>query len=83
VRKGKVHVHLLANRVRAQSSTNKQLQEFFTLLGHTPIAWITERSAYPQLATQGLSIFDHSQKIYQPMQAQWHAVLSTLGQTYA
>lgn len=83
VRKGKVQVHLLANRVRAQSSTNKQLQEFFTQLGQEPIAWITERSAYPQLATHGLSIFDHNQKLYLTMQAQWHPVLSKISQTYA
>lgn len=83
VRKGKVQVHLLANRVRAQSSTNKQLQDFFTELGQTPITWVTERTAYPQLAAQGLSIFDHTQKLYQPMQAQWHPVLATISQTYA
>lgn len=83
VRKGKVQVHLLANRVRAQSSTNKQLQDFFTHLGHQPIAWITERSAYPQLATQGLSVFDHTQKLYHPIQAQWEPVLTTITQTYA
>ena len=83
VRKGKVQVHLLANRVRTQSSTNKQLQEFFTHLGQDPISWITERSAYPQLATQGLSIFDYHQKLYQTMQAQWHPVLSVISETYA
>ncbi|WP_410209396.1 AAA family ATPase [Aquirhabdus sp.] len=83
VRKGKVQIHLLANRVRAQSATNKQLQEFFKLLGQDPIAWITERSAYPQLAGQGLTIFDHQQKLYQTMQAQWHPVLATISHSYA
>jgi chromosome partitioning protein len=80
IRKGKVQVHLLANRVRAQSSTNKQLQDFFDQLGHKPIAWITERSAYPQLAGQGLAIFDQNQKLYAPMQAQWLSVLAMINQ---
>ena len=80
IRKGKVQVHLLANRVKAQAATNKQLQDFFNQLGHKPIAWITERSAYPQLAGQGLSIFDQTQKLYQPMQAQWLSVLAMINQ---
>ncbi len=75
VRKGKVQIHLLANRVRAQSSSSKQLQEFFTKIGQQPISWITERSAYPQLAAQGLGIFDQTQKLYLPMQAQWQTVI--------
>ena len=75
VRKGKVQIHLLANRVRAQSSSSKQLQEFFTKIGQQPVSWITERSAYPQLAAQGLGIFDQSQKLYLPMQAQWQSVI--------
>lgn len=80
IRKGKVQVHLLANRVKAQASTNKQLQDFFNQLGHKPVGWITERSAYPQLAGQGLSIFDQNQKLYTPMQAQWLSVLAMINQ---
>jgi chromosome partitioning protein len=78
VRKGKVPVHLLANRVRAQAISNQPLQAFFNDLGHTPIGWITERSAYPQLAAQGLTVFDQPQKLYLPMQAQWQSILEAL-----
>jgi chromosome partitioning protein len=78
VRKGKVQLHLLANRVRAQSIGSKQLEDFFKQLNYAPLGWISERSAYPQLAAQGLSIFDHHQKLYQPMQAQWYALLNHL-----
>jgi chromosome partitioning protein len=79
IRKGKVPVHLLANRVRAQSLSHQQLQAFFAQLNQQPIGWITERSAYPQLAAQGLSVFDQPQKLYQPMQAQWASILAVLG----
>ncbi len=37
-------------------------QQFFEKIEHQPVAWIAERSAYGQLAMQGLSIFDKNQK---------------------
>lgn len=78
IRKGKVQIHLVANRVRAQAIGSPSLTSVFEEIGQTPIAWITERSAYPQLAAKGLSIFDQNQKPYLPMQAQWEFLLSTI-----
>ena len=78
IRKGKTAVHLLANRVRAQAIANQQLTKFFDKIGQQPIAWITERSAYPQLAADGLSVFDRPQKLYRDIQAQWQPVLDAL-----
>ncbi|AWT48425.1 ParA family protein [Psychrobacter sp. YP14] len=78
IRKGKVDIHLLANRVRSQSSTNLTLQRFFENIGQPPLAWISERSLYPQLAEQGLAIFDHTQKRYRDIQAQWQPVMDAL-----
>ncbi|MFZ3193030.1 MAG: ParA family protein [Moraxellaceae bacterium] len=78
IRKGKTSVHLLANRVRAQAVTNQQLNQFFDKIGQQPVAWITERSAYPQLAAEGLSVFDRSQKLYRDIQTQWQPVLDAL-----
>jgi len=78
IRKGKTAVHLLANRVRAQAVTNQQLNQFFDKIGQQPVAWITERSAYPQLAAEGLSVFDRPQKLYRDIQTQWQPVLDAL-----
>ena len=78
IRKGKVDIHLLANRVRPQSSTNQTLQGFFTEIGQPPLAWLSERSLYPQLAEPGLSIFDFNQKRYRDVQAQWQPVMDAL-----
>jgi len=78
IRKGKTSVHLLANRVRVQAVTNQQLNQFFDKIGQQPVAWITERSAYPQLAAEGLSVFDRSQKLYRDIQTQWQPVLDAL-----
>lgn len=40
--------------------------------------WISERSAYGQLAMQGLSIFDKPQKNYLVIQKQWQPVLNMI-----
>ena len=78
VRKGKVAIHLIANRVRPQARASARLKAFFEALGREPVAWISERAAYADLALEGLSVFDKPQKLYQPIRAQWDPVLSTL-----
>jgi chromosome partitioning protein len=74
VRKGKVGVHLIANRVRAGRAAGR-LEAFFKGLGQEPLAWIAERAAYADLAEQGLSVFDKPQRAYVPIRAQWERVL--------
>lgn len=78
IRKGKVQILLLANRVKANSATNKDMQDFFNKIEQQPIAWIAERSAYGQLAMQGLSIFDKHQKNFIEIQKQWQPVLNAI-----
>ena len=78
IRKGKVAVHLVANRIKANSSSSKDIQQFFDKIEHKPVAWISERSAYGQLAMQGLSVFDKSQKIFLVIQQQWQPLLDAL-----
>ena len=78
IRKGKVQILLLANRVKANTSGSKEIQEFFSKIEQQPIAWISERTAYGQLAMQGLSVFDKSQKNYLTLQSQWQPVLNAI-----
>lgn len=78
VRKGKVGLHLIANRVRPQARSTARLQTFFDRLGQPPLAWISERAAYADLAEAGLAVFDKPQKAYAPMRAQWHPVVEVL-----
>lgn len=78
IRKGKVQILLLANRVKANSSGSKEIQEFFTKIEQQPVAWISERTAYGQLAMQGLSVFDKPQKNYITLQNQWQPVLNAI-----
>lgn len=63
IRKGKVQILLLANRVKPNSASSKDIQQFFEI-EQEPVAWIAERTAYGSLAMQGLSIFDKPQKLY-------------------
>lgn len=78
IRKGKVQILLLANRVKANTSGSKEIQEFFSKIEQQPVAWISERTAYGQLAMQGLSVFDKSQKNYVTLQSQWQPVLNAI-----
>lgn len=78
IRKGKVNIYLIANRVRPQSIMSQKLTDFFDDIGKQPLAWISERSVYPQLAEQGLTIFDKTQKRFCELQQQWQPILTTL-----
>ncbi|SEL66132.1 chromosome partitioning protein [Acinetobacter sp. DSM 11652] len=78
IRKGKVQVHLVANRVKPNSQSAKEIQQFFAKIDQQPVAWISERTAYGQLAMQGLNIFDKNQKTYLSIQQQWQPLLDVL-----
>ncbi|MFT4020328.1 MAG: ParA family protein [Acinetobacter sp.] len=78
IRKGKVEILLLANRLKPNSTSSRDIQDFFNKIEQQPIAWIYDRSAYSQLAMQGLNIFDQNQKQYVEIQKQWQPVLDRL-----
>ena len=78
IRKGKVQILLLANRVKPNGINSKEMQDFFSKVEQAPVAWISERSAYGQLAMQGLSIFDKTQKNFVEIQKQWQPVLQAV-----
>lgn len=78
IRKGKVGIELLANRVRPRVRASDRLAAFFERVGQPPAATISERVAYSDLAEQGLTIFDMPQKLYAPLRAQWTPLLERL-----
>jgi chromosome partitioning protein len=79
VRKGKVGVHLLANRVRPASHAAERLRGYLAEHGHEPLAWIGERAAYGELAELGLAVFDKPQRAYEPLRQQWRPVIEAVG----
>lgn len=78
VRKGKVAVHLIANRIRPGARAAVALAAFFDRLGAAPAAAIADRTAYAALAEKGLSIFDSPRKADRTLRAQWAPLLALL-----
>jgi chromosome partitioning protein len=78
IRKGKVRIDLIATRLRARSKSAARLDAFFDGLGQVPLARLSERAAYADLAEAGLSVFDKPQASYRPLRDQWIPVLETL-----
>ena len=75
IRKGKARIEVIANRLRKFSLSRRDLMRFCDSVDQPPIARISDRTAYGDMARQGLSIFDRSQKPFRQMQAQWQPVL--------
>lgn len=78
VRKGKVQILLLANRLRPNTTSVEQIKDFFRQIEQNPAAAILERSCYDQLAQQGLGVFDKPQKQFAPIQEQWRPLLAKI-----
>ena len=64
--------------MKANSASSKDIQDFFNKIEQQPTTWISERSAYGQLAMQGLSVFDKTQKNYLSIQMQWQPLLNAI-----
>lgn len=80
VRKGKAKVHLVANRVRSRTRATTELTQFFQKLGQQPEAWVPDRSGYVDLAMDGLSPFDKTQKMYEPLKAPFLPLIDLVNQ---
>lgn len=78
VRKGKVGVHVIANRIRPRSRAADMLFSFLEDLGYNPLATLSERAVYGDLAAMGMSIFDRETANLKPIKAQWAPILDTL-----
>ncbi len=78
VRKGKVPVHLVANRLRAGTRAAADLDAFFDELEREPLAHLSERTAYAALAAEGLSIFDKPMRRLEPLRDQWVPIVGAV-----
>ena len=79
VRKGKVGIHLVPNRIKPRSRAAQELENFLEGVGYTPLTWITERAVYGELAAQGLSIYDRNAAALNPVKAQWDPIFAAIG----
>lgn len=71
IRKGKVPVHLVANRLRGGTRNRGQLEAAAAALERPVAAWISERTAYGDLAARGLAVFDSHLAPHRRLQADW------------
>ncbi|WP_424931423.1 ParA family protein [Amaricoccus macauensis] len=78
VRKGKVGIHMIANRVRPNQKSTARLKSFFDEIGQVPLAWISERTAYADLAEDGLAVFDKPLSSNRAMRNQWAPVVDAI-----
>ncbi len=77
IRKGRAVVHVLANRCR-RGKAMLALEAFFAERERTPVARISDRAAYVDLAGFGLSVFDRHLKALQVLQEEWAPLLAAL-----
>lgn len=78
VRKGKVDIRLVANRVRSRGRDASRLDGFFAAVGQAPVATIADRVIYADLAEQGLSVYDRPQLLFRGLRAQWEPLVRAL-----
>lgn len=78
VRKGRVGVHMVMNRIRPNSKAKRELEEFLKGIGREPLAWLSERAAYGEYAAEGLGIFDRDLKALDPLKEQWTPILNAI-----
>ena len=78
VRKGKVGVHVVANRVRPRTKAATALDTFLLEMGYPPLTHLSERATYGEYAAQGLGIFDRKLAALRALKLQWGPVLAAL-----
>lgn len=78
IRKGKTAVHLVANRYRPRTRAAAALDRFLANLGQEPLAHLSERAVYGELATEGLSIFDRKRANLRSIKQQWEPIIGLL-----
>ena len=78
MRSGRKEILIVHNRCRERSSASRQLDEYLANLGHDAFARITDRTLYPQLAAQGLTMFDGTAKRVQKLQEEWMPLIEEI-----
>ncbi len=78
IRKGKKAVLVVANRMKPRSRAGARLRAFLDEQGFPPVASLSERAAYQELAIEGLGLFDPEGRRYQDMRADWAPMLAAI-----
>lgn len=79
VRKGKVSLHLIANRVRAGAKASRAVDTLAAELDRPVAARLPERTAYADLAAEGLTIFDSERAAHHRLREDWEPLRALVG----
>lgn len=71
IRKGRKPVAIVGNRMRSNTRAAARLEKFLDDAGHPVITRMSDRSAYSEMACQGLSIFDRQKTYSDIIAADW------------
>lgn len=78
LRKGRIAVHLVGNRYRANSRAAERLHDFLKSIGQTVTTTIPDRAIYNDLAAHGLTLFDTKTKAARQLQEDWLPLLEQI-----
>ena len=78
VRKGKTRIDVIANRIRPSSRAVQRLDAFLGKIDHAPLAHLSERAIYGEMAGQGMSRFDRDVASLRPIKEQWAPIFDAL-----
>ncbi|MEQ8510457.1 MAG: ParA family protein [Rhodospirillaceae bacterium] len=76
IRKGRKQVAIVGNRIRSNTRAAARLEEFLDNAGHPVVARLADRSAYSEMACQGLSIFDRAATYNELITTDWVPLIS-------
>lgn len=77
IRRDRVRLYLVANRVRPRTRAARRQTEFLEDLGHPVLASLSDRAVYAELAGRGLGLFDQRTPATSAARSEWALVLQT------
>lgn len=81
VRKGKKPVGVVANRLRSRSRAAQRLEAFLATSGYDVVARMADRTAYDELAVQGLTVFDDQRRFHRLIASDWVGLIRFIENT--
>lgn len=76
IRKGRKQVAIVGNRMRSNTRAAARLEDFLDDAGHPVVTRLADRSAYSEMACQGLSIFDRAAAYNDLITTDWVPLVS-------
>ena len=71
IRKGRKPVAIVGNRMRSNTRAAGRLESFLDEVGHPVVSRLSDRSAYSEMACQGLSVFDKQRAYSDLITSDW------------